>query len=97
MLRGHRVGYLENNFELDVRNLGKWLRKPLPKAFAAALDENPGLWFETVGNPNFSRKTAISTPSTCDVRLARPESMHVYMHMHTRVYMHKGMKTQVEK
>jgi hypothetical protein len=25
----HWVGYLENNFELDIRNLGKWLRKPL--------------------------------------------------------------------
>jgi hypothetical protein len=41
------VGYLENNFELAIRNLDKWLRKPLPvKAFATALDENPDLWCE---------------------------------------------------
>jgi hypothetical protein len=31
---------------LDIRNPGKWLRKPLPKAFTTALDENPGLWCE---------------------------------------------------
>jgi hypothetical protein len=51
------VGYLENNFELDIRNLGKWLRKPLPKAFATALDENPDLWCEIIqllaANPPF--------------------------------------------
>jgi hypothetical protein len=42
------VDYPENNFELDIRNLDKWLRKPLPKAFATALDENsdPDLWSE---------------------------------------------------
>jgi hypothetical protein len=40
------VDYLENNFELDIRYLDKWLRKPLPKAFATALDENPSLWCE---------------------------------------------------
>jgi hypothetical protein len=48
MPRGHWVGYLENDFEFDIRNLGKWLRKPLPKAFATALDENPGLWCEVI-------------------------------------------------
>jgi hypothetical protein len=42
------VDYLENNFELDVRNLDKWLRKPLPKALATALDENPDLWREMI-------------------------------------------------
>jgi hypothetical protein len=46
MPRGNWVGYLENNSELDVRNPDKWLRKPLPKAFATALDENPDLWCE---------------------------------------------------
>jgi hypothetical protein len=46
MSRGHRVGYLENKFELDIRNLDKWPRKPLSQAFAA-LDETPGLWCET--------------------------------------------------
>jgi hypothetical protein len=48
MPRGHWVGYLENNFELDVRNPDKWLRKPLPNALATALDENPGLWGEVI-------------------------------------------------
>jgi hypothetical protein len=48
MPRGHWVNYLESSFELDVRNLDKWLRKPLPKAFATTLDENPGLWCEAI-------------------------------------------------
>jgi hypothetical protein len=48
MPRGNWVDYLKNNFELDIRNLDKRLRKPLPKAFATALDENPGLWCELV-------------------------------------------------
>jgi hypothetical protein len=40
--RGNWVNYLENNFELDIRNPGSD-RKILPEAFATALVESPGL------------------------------------------------------
>jgi hypothetical protein len=44
----HWVGYLENNFDLDVRNLDQLLWKILPEAFATALVENPDLWCEII-------------------------------------------------
>ena len=48
MPRGHWVGYLKNNFELDVRNPGQWLQTPRPKAFATALVGSLGLWCEII-------------------------------------------------
>jgi hypothetical protein len=57
------AGYLENNFELDIRNLDKWLRKPLPKAFATALDENPGLLVLVI---QLLAAKPISTPLMCN-------------------------------
>ena len=35
------LDYRHKYFELDIRNLDRWLRTPRPQAFAAYLDENP--------------------------------------------------------